>query len=314
MIIRTRAFTFPSATRDVPLISNPWPNDATSGAMSYVRREMPRALAHSRASSGSGPSAGPSPDQTPTTLAGPTASTHSFATREEATPPLIPTTRPFAPESLRWWRMNEVMMATCSSRNFGWRETIGRETPRPLNNLSRARSPARPGPTEQPFADSIGGRSQILLRERREVLAHNPGRAAPQRLRDDIASDDPVVEGVVLPVGSEVDVEVRDSTAEHVHVDEICARRVLEGVRRPPENGPEGPRLAAVQVGDVRNVALRLQIREPEHLGLEARRQTPHRVLPHLHATKFAVALSPPADHAVARRPWRHRGRESIAR
>src|SRR5207245_10284784 len=76
---------------------------------------------------------GPSTPDTPRTFGAPKEHTQRAATRDESTPPLTPRTIPRAPDSVKWWRMKDVTIATCSSRNRGSRAAIrGGLLPPPL--------------------------------------------------------------------------------------------------------------------------------------------------------------------------------------
>src|SRR3972149_3824682 len=96
--------------------------------ISIPRTPMPSVFAHPRPPASSGVPAA-SGRASPSTLDGPTASAHSFATREESMPPLIPRTNPFRPLSLRWCRRKLRITSTCPSWNFGRRTTAAHAWP-----------------------------------------------------------------------------------------------------------------------------------------------------------------------------------------
>src|SRR3990172_8185189 len=136
--MRTRGRRLPRVMRSARLASNSFSNMATTGAMSIMRNSMPSVFAQVRASSASAP---PSPSGRPRarTLLGPIASAHSFATTAESTPPLRPSATPRRPLAATWWRMKDVTMSTCSSRNRGSRAGISAGEAGSGHNLSALR-------------------------------------------------------------------------------------------------------------------------------------------------------------------------------
>src|SRR5436190_790366 len=76
---------------------------------------------------------------------------------------------------------------------------------------------------------------------------------------------------------------------------------------RPGEDRAERRGLLAVEVGDVRDVALRFKVGESRDLRLQAHRETPEAVLPDLDPVELLVAIPTPAEQAVRLRAHRAR-------
>ena len=107
------------------------------------------------------------------------------------------------------------------------------------------------------------------------------------------------IESVALTVRGEVDVEMRNPSAEHVDIDHFGCCLLLEGRAHPGQHFPEGARLLAAKVGDMRNVPFRLQVGKAGDLGLKAHRQPPQSILPNLHTSQLGVAIGPTAQYAI---------------
>jgi hypothetical protein len=104
-----------------------------------------------------------------------------------------------------------------------------------------------------------------------------------------------------------MEMEVRDAAPEHIQIDDLGVRLLLQGRRDVCQRRAEGRGLVAIEILDVRDVASGFQIAEPEDLCREARGQSPQTVLPDLHPLKLHVALGAAAQEAVGRRGHRFR-------
>jgi hypothetical protein len=89
-------------------------------------------------------------------------------------------------------------------------------------------------------------------------------------------------ERVAILVRREMNVEVWNSAAKDVYVDQLGLGRFLQGARDSGEYGPQRPRFIAIKVGDMRNVAFRFEIRESRNFSFQGRCESPMGVLPNL--------------------------------
>jgi hypothetical protein len=92
-------------------------------------------------------------------------------------------------------------------------------------------------------------------------------------------------------VGREVQMEVWNVAAEDEDEHERGARDFLEGLRSLREDRSKRRALLPIQLGDERNVALRLQKRESRDFAVEARGEPPEVVLPDQDPLEFTVSL-----------------------
>lgn len=110
------------------------------------------------------------------------------------------------------------------------------------------------------------------------------------------------------PVRRQIEMKVRHVIAKDVAVGLLRSRRVPQCRRDPREDGSEGRGFWPVQVGDERDVAFRLQVRETRNGAAEHCRQPPQVVLPDPHPGELPVCISRIAQQASVHRPklpWR---------
>lgn len=98
---------------------------------------------------------------------------------------------------------------------------------------------------------------------------------------------------------SQVQVEVRDSAAEHIDVHYLRRGRITERPRSSSEGRPKGTSLFPIQIGDVRDVPLRFEIGKSENFAFAGGREAPQFVFPNLGATKFLVPFQSTTEDAT---------------
>lgn len=130
---------------------------------------------------------------------------------------------------------------------------------------------------------------------------------------DDLTSDQLRVESVPRSMRGEMQVYVGNAVTEHIDVDHLGTGGLAECARGPGKDAPERPCFLAVEVGDVRNVPLRLEVRESSDLALVRDGESPKIVLPDLRDAEFGVGTSTPAEHALGA-AFVHTARESALR
>ena len=132
-------------------------------------------------------------------------------------------------------------------------------------------------------------------RQRREVSADDCRCPAREGGLDGFAPDHVVVQWVSGPMRGQVEMQMGYPIPKHVDVDDLSARRLLDGSGRSSENRPKGPGLLSVDVRDMGNMSLRLEKREPGDFTTPRCGKPPQIVLPYLNPFEFVVCLDPPA-------------------
>jgi hypothetical protein len=99
--------------------------------------------------------------------------------------------------------------------------------------------------------DAVSKIPQLRLLQEREVAAEVLGGPAWQRSFDEFAAEDLGVEGIAGPVGCEMQVQVWDPFAEHIHKDALGAGLLLQRGGGQGQRLTEGPRLLSVEILDM---------------------------------------------------------------
>ncbi|MEH1130320.1 hypothetical protein [Micromonospora sp. CPCC 206061] len=105
----------------------------------------------------------------------------------------------------------------------------------------------------------------------------------------------------VRHVRRQIEMQMRDAVAKHVHVNLVGRCRRAKRSRRPGQNRTQRRCLDSIEVGDEGDVAMRLEVREAEDRAMQNDRHPPVIVLPHPLPAKERIGLFHPAQQAPSR-------------
>ena len=151
----------------------------------------------------------------------------------------------------------------------------------------------------EPPPDAIRHRALLFLGQWRKLFAGDTYDAALQVLHHTFAANELVVQSVIRAMGSKMDVEVGDTAAKDIDIDELGPGLVPQRPRHSCHDFPKGPRFFPVEIGNVRNMPLGFEIGEAGHFGAETDRHAPQRVFPDLDSLQGSIAIRPAAQQAV---------------
>jgi len=138
-----------------------------------------------------------------------------------------------------------------------------------------------------------------MFGQRRKILADISSSPALHLFDNDFATNHLRIQGIPWPMWRQMNVKMGHATAKHVDVNQLRARLLAKHSTHARQDFSERARFLAVEVCNMWNVPLGFEIGEAEDFGVQADRESPEGIFPHLDTVKLRIARSAATNDAL---------------